>query len=46
MKNHVESVYEGKKPFRCGICDNSCSSKSTMKTHIALDHEEKKGIEM
>ena len=35
MKQHVLSVHEGKKPFKCDICDYSCSQKGHMKTHVA-----------
>ena len=33
---------EGKKPFKCGICDYRCSHKSYMNRHIAKKHEGKK----
>ena len=39
MNIHVASVHEGKKPFRCNICDYSCSQKSNMKSHITYVHE-------
>ena len=35
---HVLSVHEEKKPFKCDICDCSCSQKSDMNRHV---HEEK-----
>ena len=38
-------VHEGKKPFKCDICDYSCSLKSTMKTHVESVHEKKKPFE-
>ena len=42
MKTHVAHVHEGKKPFKCDLCDYSCSQKDTMKRHVVLVHEEKK----
>jgi hypothetical protein len=31
---HTASVHEGKKAFKCGICDYSCYHKSDMKKHF------------
>ena len=42
MKLHVESVHEGKKSFKCELCDYSCTRKDNMKTHVASVHEKKK----
>ena len=42
MKTHVVSVHEGKKPFKCDICDYNCSQKSVMNRHVASVHQEKK----
>ena len=36
------AIHEGKKPFKCDICDYRCSRKGNMKTHVALVHEGKK----
>ena len=44
MKSHVASVHEGKKPFKCDICDYSCSQKGHMKTHVESVHEGKKSF--
>jgi hypothetical protein len=38
----VASVHEGKKPFKCEVCDYSCSQKSIMKSHVVSAHEGKK----
>ena len=35
-------VHEGKKPFKCDICDYSSSQKSDLKKHFESVHEEKK----
>ena len=42
MTRHVGSVHEGKKPFKCEICDFRCSLKGTMKSHVESVHEGKK----
>ena len=41
MNGHSATVHEEKTPFKCDICDRSCSTKSNMKTHI---HEGKKNV--
>ena len=45
MKIHVLSVHEGKKPFKCEICDYSCLEKGSITRHVMLVHEEKKSFE-
>ena len=35
-------VHEGKKPFKCNICDTNFASKQGLNTHIATVHEGKK----
>ena len=42
MTNHVSSVHEKKKPFKCGYFEYSCSLISNMYTHDASVHEKKK----
>jgi uncharacterized Zn-finger protein len=42
MKIHIEVVHEGKKPFKCTLCDTSFTKKALMVTHIASIHEGKK----
>ena len=44
FKQHVASIHEGKKPFKCDICDHSCSHKGNMKTHVASVHKVKKSF--
>ena len=31
LVQHIGSIHEGKKPFRCDICDYSCFLKSDIK---------------
>ena len=33
-----------KKPFKCDICDNRCSQKASMKSHVASVHEGNKFV--
>ena len=42
MDKHISAVHEGKKPFKCTICDKSFGRKSHMELHISAVHEEKK----
>ena len=37
-------VHEKKKPFKCDICDYSCSQKGNMKKHAESVHERKKSF--
>ena len=39
MKQHVASVHEKKKPYKCNICDNSFAVMNALKKHIASVHE-------
>ena len=41
MKEHIKSVYEGKK-YHCTKCSSQFSRKSILKVHIESVHEEKK----
>ena len=40
LKDHISSLHEGKKPFKCDICGSSFSRKHYLKVHIAY-HEKK-----
>jgi KRAB domain-containing zinc finger protein len=42
LKRHVLSVHEGKKPFKCNICDATFAKNSNMKNHFSAVHEGKK----
>ena len=42
MAEHIGAIHEGKKPFRCDICDYRCSQKSSLTRHIAQVHERKR----
>ena len=35
------SVHDGQKPFKCNICDYSCSQKKYLTVHIASVHDGK-----
>ena len=39
LKMHKLSVHDGKKPFKCEVCDYSCSQKGHLNRHIASVHE-------
>ena len=41
LEKHFASVHEGKKPFKCEVCDYRSSQKGGLKKHVALVHEEK-----
>ena len=38
----MQSVHEGKKPFKCDICDANFTQKPNLKQHIESDNEGKK----
>ena len=40
MNQHIG--HGEKKPFKCEICDHSCSLKANINIHVALVHERKK----
>ena len=42
MKKCVNSVHQGKKPFKCEICEYGCYEKCDKKIHITSAHEKKK----
>ena len=35
----MESVHEGKKPFKCNICDTAFSQKQKLNGHVKSVHE-------
>ena len=37
-KSHVLSVHEGKKPYKCEVCDSSYSQPNTLRRHIDAVH--------
>ena len=45
LKIHISAVHEGKKPYKCTICDNSFGLKRNLKSHIASVHEGKKSFQ-
>ena len=42
LKEHMESIHEGKKPFLCSTCDAIFTQKPDLKEHMELIHEGKK----
>jgi uncharacterized UBP type Zn finger protein len=44
LKVHIESVDEGKKPFKCYLCDSAFSFRDSLNMHIASVHEKKKPL--
>ena len=42
MKKHIAPIHEGKKTFKCEICDYSCYQKGQMKQHVLSVYEGKK----
>ena len=44
MKGHITRIHEGKKQFKCAICNAQFTSKNGMKVHIATIHEGKNKI--
>jgi uncharacterized Zn-finger protein len=42
MNGHIESVHEGKKPFKCNICDVTFFQKGDLTKHGKTVHEGKK----
>ena len=38
-KDHIISVHEGKKPFKCDFCDENFSQKCDLDSHIVSVHE-------
>ena len=43
-QQHVASVHEEKKPFKCDSCDYSCNRKINLKQHIVSVHEAKRSF--
>ena len=41
-KEHIANIHEGKKPFKCDICDTKFARKSHLKNHITSVHEQLK----
>ena len=42
LKNHINMVHEGKKPFRCKMCGNNFATSLVLKRHINTVHDKKK----
>ena len=39
LAQHIVAIHEGKKPFKCDLCDYSCFDKGSMKKHVSSGHE-------
>ena len=42
IKEHMYSVHEGKKPFKCHVCESSFAESTKLRIHIKTRHEKKK----
>ena len=42
LTTHVETVHEGKTPYKCSTCHKSFKQNGTMSRHIKAVHERKK----
>ena len=42
LKQHIETVHQGIKPYQCHMCDSKFYYPSVMKAHISRIHEGKK----
>ena len=42
LKQHIQSVHEGKKPYKCSLCDYTSAQKGNLQRHIQSIHESKK----
>ena len=42
MKSHIKSVHEGKKGYKCTICDASFYASNGLKYHMTKIHEDKR----
>ena len=40
LKEHIAIVHDGKKPFKCDVCNTSCATQSKLKKHFRTAHEE------
>ena len=39
LKKHINSVHNGKKPYKCTICEHNCSTNTQLNVHISAVHE-------
>ena len=45
LKKHISEIHEeGKKPFKCDICDQSSSQKGNLSKHTASVHDSNKSF--
>ena len=43
MKIHIESIHEGKMPFKYDFCDTSLSQSNNLNHYIVVFYEKKEG---
>jgi len=44
FKRHIESVHEGKRPYKCEHCELRFEEKSKMKNHVMVVHDKQKSF--
>ena len=44
FKRHIESVHEGKRPYKCDHCELRFEEKSKMKNHVSVVHDKQKSF--
>lgn len=44
LNTHIGSVHEGKKPFKCGFCNYTCSQEPNLQRNITSVHEKIKSF--
>ena len=42
MREHIENIHEGKKPYHCLICDSRFAAKRNFTAHVAVVHAARK----
>ena len=42
MTRHTASIHEGRKPFKCEVCEKSFAEKSKLGSHMLSVHDRKK----
>ena len=45
LKTHIQAIHEGKRPFRCDICDSKFALKYYLLSHLKSMHENRKQVD-